>query len=191
MLAFDIETFHLDPKVGGISVACVYDEANGISESFNFVANPGLDEEERFMKRLDEADILCAFCGARFDIPFIVERFKVPAERYSAWYRKLFDHFEICKWLFESSCGLDKLCARNGLPVKSSTGLQAIQWAKDGEWDKLIPYCMQDAIITYQISMKRSVILPLTAKSEIQCVRSDTCTDGWTFDVPELALTRT
>jgi uncharacterized protein YprB with RNaseH-like and TPR domain len=79
MLSFDIETEGLNKYSDRISVACIYDPDRNIQKSFNFLRK---DEDtkkniEDFLKELDDAESLCSFNGARFDIPFIIQRFNV------------------------------------------------------------------------------------------------------------------
>ncbi len=76
MLAFDIETEHLDSRKGRITVASVYDPDRGIQKTFNFIRDESKYEQERdaFIKCLDDAPVLCCFNGVRFDIPFIAQR---------------------------------------------------------------------------------------------------------------------
>ena len=166
MLAFDIETEGFDALKHRITVACVYDPDAEIKKSFNFIVG-GEKSTEDFLKCLDDADSICAFNGARFDIPFIVKRFSVPKERYEKWYAKLFDYFEVCKVVFNSSCSLNNLLAANGQEVKSSTGAQAVEWAKEEKWDELVDYCMADTILTHQISSMPSVRIPLTKQDAV------------------------
>ena len=130
MLAFDIETEGLDPLKHRITVACVYDPKKSIKQSFNLLLG-GDEEAESFMKCLDEADSLCSFNGPRFDLPFIISRYKVPHSRYKYWFAKLFDYFEVCKLVFGSSCSLNNLLIANGMEIKTSTGLQAVEWARE------------------------------------------------------------
>lgn len=76
MLSFDIETEHLDSKIGRITVASVYDPDREIQRTFNFIADESKFEQERdaFIRCLDEAPALCCFNGVRFDIPYIARR---------------------------------------------------------------------------------------------------------------------
>lgn len=80
MLAFDIETTGLSDS-DTVTAACVYDPARSIKETFLF--SRGYDsprtssDPARFLQLLDDADVLCAFNGARFDIPFIQRQWKV------------------------------------------------------------------------------------------------------------------
>ncbi len=76
---------------------------------------------------------------------------------------KTFDYFEVCKLCFKSSCGLNNLLRANNYEVKSSSGTQAIQWAKQRDWTSLEEYCLRDARLTYEISVSaQAVIIPLT-----------------------------
>ena len=68
MLSFDLETTGLNPATCAITCACAYDPERGIERYFLF---PLGDDPEEFLQLLDEADRLCAFNGARFDIPFL------------------------------------------------------------------------------------------------------------------------
>jgi hypothetical protein len=132
-------------------VACIYDPARGIKQGFNLILDGHEDRAAQFLSSLDEADSLCAFNGARFDLPFIIKRYGVPQARYRLWYMKLFDYFEvidsffvecfanslkksklqICKVLLGSSCSLNNLLLANGRQVKTSSGMQAVVWARE------------------------------------------------------------
>lgn len=175
MLAFDIETKGLDFVNDPITVACVYDPVKRIKESFCFLDKNDSDAErdakiDAFLKHLDDADVLCAFNGARFDIPFIIEKFKVPKERYTPWFEKLFDYFEICKLVFGSSCSLNNLLKANGWEqTKTASGAEAVEWANQERWDEIMDYCMMDTKLTYEISVKASVKLPLTKGPHAMC----------------------
>lgn len=170
MLAFDIETTGLDSKTCRITVACVFDPDRQIRRAFNFLRDPAKyeDEKKEFLQCLDDAPALCSFNGVRFDIPFIAAQFGVPAEQQGRWMLKLFDYFEICRLCYRSSCSLDNLLRHNGYTeLKTSSGLQAVQWAEEGQWDMLEEYCMQDTVLTHKISSEHRqgsciVHLPLT-----------------------------
>lgn len=176
MLAFDIETEGLDSRTCRITVACVYDPDRGIQRAFNFVSSDDDKEfaarRDAFLQCLDDAPALCSFNGVRFDIPFIARRFDVPARRQGEWVLKLFDPFEVCKLGFGGTCSLNKLLMANGYcdggPEscgKTGTGLQAIEWARNRDWEPLEEYCMADAVLTHRIctqAHKHTIRLPLT-----------------------------
>lgn len=170
MLSFDIETEGLDPKKHRITVASVYDPHRSIQHTYNFLEHEH-DEQQvlatinAFLQQLDDAPALCCFNGVKFDVPFIAKRFNVSPLRVHAWMLKLFDIFEICRLVYGSSCSLNALLTANGKEVKSSSGLQAIEWARQKEWQLLEDYCMRDTILTHEISVedKKMVVLPLSS----------------------------
>lgn len=82
---------------------------------------------------------------------------------------KLFDYFEVCKIYFGSSCSLNRLLEINGEEVKTSSGMQAVIWAKEEKWDELIDYCMADTILTHKISCREKVVIPLTRIGNVSC----------------------
>ena len=156
MLAFDIETEGLNSREHRIIVASVYDPDRQVQQTFNFMADPAKFESERdaFLRVLDEAPSLCSFNGVRFDIPFIAAQFNVCPQRQGQWVLKTLDLFEVCKLCFGSSCSLKNLLQANGMEQKSSHGLQAIEWAKQGNWKDVEDYCMKDAMLTHEISVR-------------------------------------
>jgi hypothetical protein len=80
----------------------------------------------------------------------------------------------VCKLAFGSSCSLNNLLKANGEDVKSSCGTQAIEWAREGQWQLLEDYCMRDTILTHKISTSASsVCIPLTGwGKDVTCVRN-------------------
>ena len=169
MLAFDIECEGLNKYSDRITVASVYDPEKNIKRNFNFIVGDTEKNRDEFLQMLDDAEVLASFNGVKFDLPFIIQRFNVPQERYSPWFAKLFDYFEVCRLVFGSSCSLNKLLETNGHEVKTSSGKQAVEWAMQGEWEKLEQYCLDDTILTYRISREAAVVLPLTRKPWVQC----------------------
>jgi len=59
------------------------------------------------------------------------------------------------------------VCLRNKITLaKSGSGLQAIQWANDKEWDLLESYCMQDVVVLLaltQHAVGSGLTLPLVS----------------------------
>lgn len=192
MLSFDIETEGLDWSVHRIAVACVYDPSRNIEATFNFLQckHDELETAERinrFLKHLDDAPTLCCFNGVKFDVPFIQHAFKVDEHRVHGWMLKLFDIYEVCRLAFGSSCSLDSLLevfpvffflfcfhfmyvtclekqANNYEQSKTASGLQAVEWIQNEDWDKVEPYCMMDTKLTRMVSVKKDspILLPLS-----------------------------
>jgi hypothetical protein len=181
MVAFDIETMGLDPALHAITAACLYGAMDGQrpgQQILREASDPGphvartyvfknedpeadLALREEFMTHLDSARSLCAFNGVRFDIPFIQAAWGVPAERVRAWAIKTFDVFEACKLGLNATFSLDRLLAANSLESKTGSGLHAIQMAREGQWEALGDYCMQDTRMTYLVSSQQAILLPL------------------------------
>jgi hypothetical protein len=159
MLAFDIETLGLNPMQLGncVTVASIYDPSRGISRTFNFLTGA---EPEDFLKELDAAPRLCAFNGARFDIPFLAKIWSLPPVRVHAWMAKLFDVYEVCKLAANKTFSLNALLRENGLESKTGTGLEAVEMAKRGDYMKLESYCMMDTRLTHQVSSLERINVP-------------------------------
>lgn len=157
MLAFDLETTGLVAREHDIICAGACDPASGFERTFIF---PLGDDPEDFMRLLDEADRLCSFNGARFDIPFMQERWRVPAERVHRWRLKLHDVFEACRAAVGATFSLDALLKENGLPAKSGNGAWAVQLAAERDWDRLRAYGLDDARLTHMVSSLELIRLP-------------------------------
>lgn len=162
MLAFDIETTGLNFRTCEITAACVYDGANGFNRTFIF---PNGDSPEEFMSLLDNADTICAFNGARFDIPFIETQWRVPAARIYQWRLKLFDILEMSYTMLGEGFSLNRLLTFNSIMVKTASGKEAITMAKEGRWKDLGDYCMQDTIKTWKVSSLSLIKLPVCMPS--------------------------
>lgn len=162
MLAFDIETTGLSFRNCEITAACVYDGADGFQRTFIFSNG---DSPEEFMGLLDNADTLCAFNGARFDIPFIEAQWGVTAARVYKWRVKLFDILEMSYTMLGEGFSLNRLLTFNSIMVKTSSGKEAIVMAKEGRWKDLGDYCMQDTIKTWKVSSLPLIKLPVCMPS--------------------------
>lgn len=157
MLSFDIETTGLQ-KADTITAACAYDPIKGICATFVFARG---DSPLDFIKLLDEADKLCAFNGARFDIPFMQKEWGLSKEKVHAWMIKLVDVYESCILVFQRGFSLNQLLTLNKIPVKTGSGKEAIELAHQQKWDELGDYCLQDTIKTYNVTTLPQIELPL------------------------------
>ena len=158
VLAFDIETTGLDAETCEVTCACAYDPDRGVERSFVFSQG---DSPEEFTRLLDEAPLLCAFNGVRFDLPFLARRWGVPDEKVGSWVRKMVDPFEGCKLGLGQTFSLNALLEKNGLPVKTSSGLEAVRMAKEGRWAELAEYCMHDTKMTHAaVTLAGGMVLP-------------------------------
>ena len=170
MLAFDLETSGMDPRTNLITCAAVHDPDAGIERIFYFARLdeqtnslvPNLHHAEEFMALLDAADRLCAFNGARFDLPFLQCQLAAAPERVMRWRLKLHDVFEACKLALDVTFTLKSLLELNGLPGKTGSGADAIQLALDGDWSRLGEYCLNDTRVTHRVSSLHVILLPST-----------------------------
>lgn len=159
MLAFDLETTGPSISCDSIMCAAVYDPDAGIQKYFIF---PLGDSPEEFMLLLDQADRLCSFNGARFDIPLIERCFCPGEERVRVWRLKLHDVFEACTLALGITFSLESLLELNGIPGKTGSGVHAIQLALDQDWTALGDYCLNDTVRTHQVSSLQRIRLPKT-----------------------------
>ena len=182
MLAFDIETQGLSPETAEVTCICACDPETGLALTVipsltpaEFAALdgvlPGLSvDPETILAALDRADRVCAFHGARFDIPFLRARYGIPAERAGAWMLKLVDVYEATFQAFGRAFGLNALLAANGLPSKTDSGANAILLARQREWRRLGEYCMADAAKTHRVSSLARVALPVRGGASLWLV---------------------
>lgn len=101
----------------------------------------------RMCALLDNARFLAAYNGIRFDLPFVArwaDSLGVPAD-IARWTVRTIDFYHLILSHVGVHCKMQRVCEDNCLPVaKSGSGLDAIRWARSGEWDLLEAYCMQD-----------------------------------------------
>lgn len=167
MLAFDIETTGLKPDRHEITIVCTEDFATGKRTAYEFgrlkVAgdNKGYENaKQQMLHDLTMATTLCAFNGLAFDIPFIHKFFSVDNAVVAEWKRKLSDIFVHCKNAYMHTFSLNLLCEKNNVPVKISSGLQAVEWAREHNWDSLLEYCTADVAILNNLYRKRYLLNP-------------------------------
>ena len=163
MLAFDLETEGLNSAIHCITCACAYDPDAGIERTFIFSRG---DSREEFMALLDAASSLCAFNGARFDIPFMARAWTVDIARVAAWMLKLVDVYEATRLCLGRGFSLNALLAANGLQGKTGSGLEAVAMAREGRWDELGAYCMHDTRMTHEVTRMPRILLPIGRKGE-------------------------
>jgi hypothetical protein len=63
------------------------------------------------------------------------------------WVLKTVDPLEFLRLSGHRTSSLDKICTHNQIASKTSTGVRAIEMARDGLWDELEEYCQQDVSI--------------------------------------------
>lgn len=146
-LVVDIETQKIAQDVGGwgnidklgVSVACAYDSKTGQFLSFK-------ENELAELNRLCKERLVVGYNIIQFDLKVL--------SAYGFDSRK-FDVFDIMLDI-ENSSGrrfvkLDSIAKATLGHAKIADGLQAVEWYKQGEIDKIIEYCQKDVEITRDV----------------------------------------
>jgi hypothetical protein len=155
---FDIETTGLADN-DTVTVVCTENYESSTCKVFNFAKAATAEERARLrgalVQEFDDATTLCAYNGVRFDLPFLQRALAIPVENVTEWVLKTSDILEQLRLRDNATCKLDYLCTLNGVPSKSSSGLEAIRMAADGRWDELEMYCANDVRIMCDLYRKR------------------------------------
>ncbi len=170
VLYFDLETQKSASDVGGwqnthlmrVSVAVIFDSAE--NRFFSYME----DEVDALIKHLEVADLIVGFNIKRFDYSVL--------RAYTGKDLKTFATFDILEDLYRRlgfRLGLDHLATETLNQKKSGDGLQALEWFKKGEMEKLTEYCRHDVEITrdlFQYGLKNGHLI-YRAKQADQRVR--------------------
>ena len=141
----DLETQRSAQEVGGwqnshlmgVSVAVIFDSLE--NRFFSFVE----DEIDALLAHMDRADLVVGFNIKRFD--YAVLGAYTPKDL-TTWHT-----FDILEDIFQRlgfRLGLDHLAVETLSASKSADGLQALEWYKQGQMEKLTDYCRNDVAIT-------------------------------------------
>jgi DEAD/DEAH box helicase domain-containing protein len=145
LLYFDLETQRSAEEVGGwynahlmmVSVAVVYDS---LEERFYVYQE---DQIERLFEHFHKADLVVGFNLKRFDYAVLTP--------YTSQNLDQIPTFDILEDIFSRlgyRLSLDHLVKETLHKEKSGDGLQALEWFKSGNMDKLTEYCKQDVVLT-------------------------------------------
>lgn len=146
-ITFDIETRNIfsevnsnDPIDLDISVVCIHDSKTDEYSSY-------LQEDlQKLWPILEQADMLITFNGDHFDIPLL-------NKYYSGDLTKI-KSLDLLREIRESlgrRIKLDTIAEATLGINKSGHGLEAVEWWKTGEIDKIIKYCIEDVKITKKV----------------------------------------
>lgn len=146
-LVVDIETKTLAEAVGGwknfrqleVSVACAYDSKTQKTYSYR-------ENELGELIKLCKERLIIGYNILGFDLP-ILEKYGLPAEGLDT-FDIMQDVHNVSGWKFVK---LDKIATATLGSSKSADGLQAVEWWKTGEVDKIIEYCIKDVEITRDV----------------------------------------
>ena len=146
-ITFDCETKNTfqdanstEAKDLDLSVVCIHDSLTGECSSF-------FEQDlNKLWPILENADMLISFNGEHFDIPLL-------NKYYSGDLTKI-KHIDLMKEVKKSIGRRIKLDTLAGATLgikKSGHGLEAIEWWRNGELDKLVKYCIDDVKITREL----------------------------------------
>jgi uncharacterized protein YprB with RNaseH-like and TPR domain len=146
-IVFDIETSNIfsdvgknDPTLLDISVVCIYDYESDTYSSF---------EKEEFGQLwpiLEKADLIIGFNSEHFDLPLL--------NKYYAGDLTKIQHLDILKEIknsFGRRMKLDQIAEGTLGTKKSGHGLEAVEWWRKGEKEKVKKYCIDDVKITKEV----------------------------------------
>lgn len=143
-IVFDIETKNIFSDVGennpaalDISVVCIYDYERDVYESF-------LEEDlKKLWPIMERAEMLIGFNSDHFDIPLLNKYYPGDLNQIQS-----LDLLKEIKNNFGRRMKLEQIAEGTLNVRKDGFGLQAIEWWKNGEVDKVIKYCIKDVKIT-------------------------------------------
>ena len=147
-VVFDIETKNTFQEVGGEQNIHLLEMSVVGAYSYNNNEYYCFDESEfdKFEELMRNTDLLVGFASKRFDTPI--------ANKYVKMNMGAIPHYDILEEIQNSwgrRISLDLLGEANLGLKKTGHGLDAIDWYRNGEMEKLKEYCKQDVKITKEI----------------------------------------
>ncbi len=146
-IVLDIETRNTfqevgkaDPTLLDISLVCIHDSETDSYTSYL---------QEDLMKLwpiLERADVLITFNGDHFDIPLLDKYYSGDLTKI-----KSLDILKEVRKAIGFRVGLDNIASATLGKGKIGHGLEAIDWWRAGEIDKIIKYCIGDVQITKEV----------------------------------------
>jgi DEAD/DEAH box helicase domain-containing protein len=146
-ITFDVETKNIFSEVNSnestaldISVVCIHDSLTDTYSSY-------LQEDfPKLWPILEQADMFITFNGDHFDIPLLNKYYSGDLTKI-----KSLDLMVEVRTVLGRRIKLDTIAEATLGTKKSGHGLQAVEWWKTGEIDKIIKYCIEDVKITKQL----------------------------------------
>lgn len=146
-ITFDVETRNLFADVNSnestaldISVVCIHDSQTDTYSSY-------LQEDfPKLWPILEQADMLITFNGDHFDIPLLNKYYSGDLTK-----MKSLDLLVEVRNSLGRRIKLDTIAEATLGVRKSGHGLEAVEWWKNGEVEKIIKYCIEDVKITKQL----------------------------------------
>lgn len=166
-IVLDLETQHSFQEVGHelrklkVSVVGIYEYATNLYSSFREEDFP------RLFPILENASYLVGFNINKFDLPVLSPYYLGKISQFHT-----LDMLEIVEKSLGFRVALDDLARATLGMKKSGHGLMAIDYYRNGEWEKLTSYCLEDVRITrelyeYGLKNKKVYFNDVRGKKEI------------------------
>jgi DEAD/DEAH box helicase domain-containing protein len=146
-IVFDIETRNSpsdfgkwDPTLLDISILAIHDSETDSYSTYT------VEELPKLWPILERSDMLIGFNSEHFDIPLLNKYYPGDLTKL-----KSLDILKEIRKAYGRRMKLDQLAEGTLGQKKSGHGLEAIQWWKNGEIEKIKKYCVDDVRITKEI----------------------------------------
>lgn len=186
VITFDIETYG-DFGSGAkaldnleLTICCIHDSETDSYDSF-------LKEDlPRLWKIFESTDLLVGFNSDHFDIPILNKYYPGDLTKIRS-----LDLLKEISLSLGRRVRLDSIAEGTLGTKKSGSGLQAIQWWREGNIEKLRDYCLKDVEITkkildYALANQSLTFKELGVKKEVKID-----TSKWMLQAPKPSLTKT
>lgn len=144
-LILDLETKYTfrdydDPKKLGISVVAIYDYKK--SQARVFLE----DEINKLFRLLEESSYLIGYNIREFDLPVLQAYYPGDVFQFA-----VFDLLEDIKNKIGKRLALNDILSATLGKKKTGHGLMAIDYYKEGRWQELKKYCLDDVMLTKEV----------------------------------------
>lgn len=144
-LILDLETKHTfrefdDPQKLGISVVAVYDYATEKGQVFTET------ELNNLFPLLEKASYIIGYNSRTFDLPVLQAYYPGKVDSLSQ-----FDILDSIREKIGRRIGLNDVAFATLNEKKTGHGLMAIDYYKEGKWNELKKYCLDDVMVTKKL----------------------------------------
>lgn len=155
-IIFDIETDGIITNAGSrqilpnIYVVCIYDSETDKYQSFT------QEQLKNLWPILEKADLLIGYNSDSFDIPILNKYYSGDLSKIAS-----LDLLAEIKDSLGKRIKLDSVAEATLGRKKTSHGLEAMEWWKQGRYDDVIKYCIEDVRITkdiYDYALKNGIL---------------------------------
>jgi len=155
-IIFDIETDGIITNVGSkqvfpnIYVACIYDSETDKYSSYT------VEQLKDLWPILEKADLLIGYNSDSFDIPILNKYYSGDLSKIAS-----LDLLSEIKESLGRRIKLDHVAEATLGRKKTGHGLEAMEWWKQGRYNDVIKYCIEDVRITkdiYEYALKNGIL---------------------------------